>query len=118
MPVEFYKLLHVSGMFLLFCGLGSMLLGKSGEGAKPPKLGTILHGLGLLAILVAGFGLMARLGFGWQLWLILKIVVWVLLGAMPILVRKKIVPPALGWIVALALGVGAAYCAFYKPFVG
>ena len=46
MSLEFYKLLHISGLILLFVGLGGSLISEEAE--KPPKLAAILHGVGLL----------------------------------------------------------------------
>ena len=40
-----------------------------------------MHGIGLLISLVAGFGLMARLGVSFPGWAVAKIVIWLGLGA-------------------------------------
>lgn len=107
-----YKLLHLAGVMAVFMGLGISL---------PPetafrKQGGLFHGIGLLVILVAGFGLIAKLKYGFPLWVILKLVIWLALGALPVLGKKKVLPIAAVWVLALVLGVGAAYLGIYKPF--
>lgn len=118
MSLETYKIIHITGLALLFLGLGGMLLTPAD---KRPKLGYVLHGLGLLALLVAGFGLMARMGImgpgNWPVWLWCKMCVWLLMALLPMLVKKAIVPPFLGWLVAAAAGGAAAWLALLKPWI-
>ena len=93
-------------------GLGISLLPETAF----RKQGGMLHGIGLLVILVAGFGMIAKLHYGFPLWVILKLVIWLVLGALPVLVKKKVLPCAAVWVVALLLGCVAAYLGIYKPF--
>lgn len=123
MSAETYKIIHVVGLILLFMALGSTLLESRAPGQKPPRAAMILHGIGLLLMLVAGFGLLARTGitsFPWPIWVFVKFGVWVLLAALPIVVRKGLLPTAAGWIAAAALGGTAAWIglATVKPFIG
>ncbi|MES2856022.1 MAG: hypothetical protein V4692_09165, partial [Bdellovibrionota bacterium] len=65
MPYEFYLVLHIIGVLLVVGTLSSMSVhvingGDRNYGAK--KMISAVHGIGLLVILVAGFGLLARLG--------------------------------------------------------
>lgn len=121
MDYDTYKFLHILGLVLLMLGLGA-ILGAGREAAKARRLGAALHGLGLLVMLVAGFGLMARLeimGFAsWPLWVILKMGIWLVIAVLPVLVKKQVVPSAIGWLVAAALAATAAWLALTKPFVG
>ena len=107
-----YKLLHLAGVMAVFMGLGISLLPETAF----RKQGGLLHGIGLLVILVAGFGLIAKLKYGFPLWVILKLVIWLALGVLPVLGKKKVLPIAAIWALALVLGVGAAYLGIYKPF--
>jgi hypothetical protein len=116
MSTDTYRLLHLGGVILLFLGLGGVLIGRSGEGQKPPAAAMFAHGLGLLLVLAAGFALESRLGTGFPGWLWAKLGVWVVLGALPFLVRRGIVPASLGWLVALALGVFAVWLVLERPF--
>ncbi|MCA3009164.1 MAG: hypothetical protein INH34_12390 [Phycisphaerales bacterium] len=110
MDPTYYKLIHVVGALLLFCGLGGMLAGKGG------KLAGMLHGIGLLAMLVAGIGFAHKSGYGWPGWLLAKIGVWVLLGALPFLVKRGILGALGALVLALGLGATAVWLAQAKPF--
>ena len=123
MPYEFYKVLHLLGILLLFASLGGVamvgLRGGTDEEKKTFKKPLmIIHGVSLLVIFVAGFGLMARLGMmgsGWPTWIFGKLGVWLVVGGLAGLVAKR---QALGtgWYLVLpALGAVAAALAVYKP---
>ncbi len=68
MSYEFYQTLHVLGLFLLFSSLGAAALHAMNGGTKESnpsrKWVAITHGVGLLFVLVAGFGLLAKSGRG------------------------------------------------------
>jgi hypothetical protein len=69
-------------------------------------------------MLVAGFGMLARLQihWPWPTWVIAKVVIWVALAALPMLARRRRLP-ALAWVVLIAgLATGAAALALFKPF--
>ena len=73
--------------------------------------------LALIVILVAGFGLMAKLGMmkGWPTWIYGKLAIWVVLGAAATAVRKLADHGKL-WIVLLPVfGAVAAYLAILHP---
>lgn len=113
-----YKVLHLLGMFLLFAALGAMTLLQK-QGAERSKLASISHGVALLILLVSGFGLLARLGithdWSWPPWVYLKIVIWLLLGAALVAVRRAPRLAALWWWLFPLLGGVAAWLALYKP---
>jgi len=122
MPTEVYKLLHLLGIMLLFASLGGMailgLRGGEDREVKPlRKQLVIAHGVSLLVVFVAGFGLMARLGImsDWPTWIFLKLGLWLVLGAAVAVVRRT---PELGrlWLWLLPLvGAAAAWIAFTHP---
>ena len=115
MTPEIYRLLHVAGVLLLFLGLGGVLF--VGDGQKPGKLPMILHGLGLLVMVVAGVGTVHKDGaVDWGNWLYAKIGCWVLLAVMPVLIKKGILPRAIAWLFVLAIGATAVWLAQTKPF--
>lgn len=113
MSPELYRLLHVVGVLMLFVGLGGMFACEPGKG---PKLFPALHGIGLLVMLVAGIGFAHKSGLGWPNWLLAKIACWVLVGALPVLVKRGVVPRLAGVLLVLAVGATAAWLAQAKPF--
>ncbi|MGE3171479.1 MAG: hypothetical protein AB7O97_02560 [Planctomycetota bacterium] len=120
MTIVFYKVLHIVGLAMLLLGTGAALFAPK-DGPKQ-RLPMILHGVGLLVLLIAGFGAMAKLGLSaphdWPAWLILKMVVWFLAASMPALVRHGTVPKPVGWVVAVLLVASAAWLAIAKPSFG
>ena len=123
MSYEFYKVLHLLGLMLLFFSLGGYTLkgAPEGPGAKRAKiLLAVTHGVGLLFLLVAGFGLLAKLQLmkGIPVWAWCKLVVWLAFGAAPVAIKRTpaLVRPV--WAALVLLGTLAAYLAIFKPFTG
>lgn len=114
MSDQFYRLLHLTGVFMLFLGLGGMFASEAGKGSK---LYAVLHGLGFLLVLVCGFGLKERMAipFGTS-WLIAKIAILVLLGGLPVLAKRGVLPRPAAAMLAIGLGVAAFWLVRYKPF--
>jgi hypothetical protein len=110
MDPKYYQLIHVVGALLVFCGLGGMLLGQGS------KIAGMLHGIGLVAMLVAGIGFAHKSGYGWPNWMLAKIGVWVLIGALPFLVKRGVIGALGALVLALALGGTAVWLAQAKPF--
>lgn len=115
MSYQTYKLIHVIAVVVLFLGLGGMLACMRPD-QRAPRIFPVLHGLGLLGLVVAGFGAAARLEIGFPNWLIAKIGVWLLIGALPPMVRRGFVPAPLAWLMAAGLGGAAVWLAQIKPF--
>lgn len=116
MSYQVYNLLHVIGIVLAFMSLGALAFHGANGGDKDSNKvkGLIMasHGLGMLLLLVAGFGMLAKLGSmsnGLPGWLHPKLLVWVLVGAAPAVLTRK---PEWGkamWFVLLVLFTVAAY---------
>ncbi len=112
---EMYHFLHAAGALLLFLSLGGVLLTPAG--AKPSKMAMALHGIALLVMGVAGFGAVSKdPAIDWGNWLYAKIGCWVFLAALPVLVRKGMVPRMLALLLAIAAGATAVWLAQAKPF--
>lgn len=115
-----YKVIHLLGILLLVCGLGglwAMAAAATDESRRAArKLVLATHGAAMFFILFAGFGMLARLGItgGWPLWVWLKIGIWVLLGALPVLLRKPETPSRAWFYLAPILGTVAAWAAIFK----
>ncbi len=121
MPYELYKVLHIIGVLLVIGSLSAMclhVLNGGDRNHKSRKLVAGIHGLGLLIVLVAGFGLLARLGLvqGLPSWAIAKLVIWIILGGIPALIYRKKNMAGLFWACVFAFAALAAYLAIYKPF--
>ena len=120
MPIHFYQILHIAGIIMIFTGYGALLacsLIKSDD-ASVRKLGSATSGIGLLLVLVAGFGMMAKLGYSITTpWLIVKLLIWFTLGGMTALINRKPELAKMLWWVILGLGLLAAIMVYYGRLV-
>ena len=115
-----YKILHLSGIFMVLLSVGGVALHVINGGNKDFEAKKFIgkfHGVGLLFILVAGFGMLARLHEGaLQGWVITKIFVWLSFAGITALIYRSGSKAKLYFVLALFLSVTAAYMALYKPF--
>lgn len=116
-----YKLLHILGFSMAFMGLGALaLLAVDGAtaGKRGRALGGAFHGIGLILLLVSGFGMIARYGYGFPPWVWAKMALWILFGALLVLVRRAPQHATLLWVSLPLLGLLAAWLALWKPGMG
>ena len=119
---EIYKLFHLFGIIMLFVSVGGVMLYALNGGMKVNNTGrktaAITHGIGLVFVLVAGFGLLARVGISWPWpgWVFVKLIIWLILGGVTGLIYKLGSRGQWLWYVVILLGVIAAYMAIFKPF--
>lgn len=123
MSHQLYNVIHIIGIILLMSALGGAAVRVMTAGSDAPgtrRLLAALHGTGVLFVLVGGFGMLARLGFmhggSFPGWLWVKLAIWGLLAAAPLIPRRR---PTWARPLLLALpllGGIAAYMAIYKPF--
>ena len=109
--IDIYRLLHVISLLLLTAASFSALAAPTPERRKKFL---ILTGVLSLTMLIGGFGLVARLQYGWPLWILVKVVCWVALSALAGLAFRK--PESTGKLAmlgALVLAIGAFMV--YKP---
>jgi hypothetical protein len=116
MSYEFYKALHILGIALLFLAFGGLaghaLNGGTKDTNKARGLMLASHGLGLVLILVAGFGMLAKTGGGMLPgWVHPKLLIWLLLGAATLPLQRKTAMAKPMWFVLPLLAVTAAYLA-------
>lgn len=116
-----YKIFHLLGMLLVFAAAGGVAVHAAVGGDKEanPLRRTVAigHGIGLVLMLVAGFGMLAKIGASVASgWLLTKVAIWLVLGASTVLPYK--VRGLAGAMLSLLplLGALAAYMAIYKPF--
>lgn len=120
-PYEFYKVMHILGLMLLFTGLSGVLFSFALQKNVPGKWKALTfssHGLGMLLILVGGFGMAARLELtsGLPHWIYAKLIVWGLLGLSVSLAKRKAQQGLLLIGLFTLLGFAGTYFAVYKPF--
>lgn len=120
MSYEFYKIAHLLGIFLLTSGLMGVFFtvwsGTAFQG-KIKSMSFALHGIGLLIMLVSGFGLLARMGLvaGLPTWVYFKLGLWAFFAlAISVLKRKGHLGMPL-YLVLLAGYFCAAYIGVIKP---
>ncbi len=91
MSIDFYRYLHILGLILLAFSLGIACIPQEGlPGSKLKKTRAISHGIGLLLLFVAGFGLLAKLQIHWPYpwWVYAKLLVWLGLGLSGLIFKK------------------------------
>lgn len=112
MSYQFYKILHFVGLAAVLTALSIRI----GGGERMKKATGIVHGVGMLIMLVGGFGLLARLGLhSFPGWVWAKLALWVILGgSLALISRQK--SPAGTWIGLIVITAIGAYLASYKPF--
>ena len=126
MSFDFYRVVHLLGIFMLFCAIGGLaaFAWLTRKNPQDPENATMrrrivaLHGVAMLVILVAGFGLMGKSGLmkqSWPLWIYGKLGLWLVMGAAAQFVRRS-GPLGRMWLVVLPFVGGlAAYLAVFKP---
>ena len=108
--------LHLAGALGLFTALGAIINAGS-DGA--PKWANILHGVSLLVLLLFGLHMLFAPPMKWAAnapggWWHAKVVIWLFLGAVPALAKRKVLPaPALLGLV-IAAGAGAGFLGLAK----
>lgn len=109
-----FKVIHLAGVIGLFTALGSIITsGKDGKN----KLGGILHGISLILIFIGGFGMIGMLKYGFPWWVIVKLVIWLAMGAMLSVGKRELLPRPATFGIVLALGIAAAYLGIYGKWI-
>lgn len=105
-----YKLIHLVGIAAVALGTGGMMANGNNR-----KVFAIWQGVGLLVMLVSGFGLLAKLNLGFPHFAIVKTVLWILVAAMPVILRKLKAPLSAAILVSLTLVGILAWLGVTKP---
>ena len=113
-----YKTVHLVGVFMVLLSIGALILLYAVKEERPAlrKLAFATNGIGLLLALVAGFGLIAKLGLGFPIWVLIKILIWVAFLGLASMIKRQPGSAAAFWWTTLALASAAAYLALFKPF--
>ena len=112
MDYTFYKIAHLIGISVLALGVGGMM-----AGGEKRKTFAMLQGIGLLVMLVTGFGLLAKLKFTPYVppFAIVKIVLWLVIGMLPMIFRKLKTPLPVCILISLTLVGILAWLGVMKP---
>ncbi len=123
MSYEFYKTIHMIGIISLFFALGALCFFKmthSSGGQIVPfkKLVMSTHGVALLALLISGFGMIAKIhvNWPWPIWLWGKITLWLSFGLMARVISKQKKQNAVLYGTILFLAFVAVLLVEFKPF--
>lgn len=118
-----YWYMHIFGIALLVMAIGGVALHAMSGGTKQASGGRGLaaasHGLGLLLILTAGFGMLARLGIvqgGLPGWVWAKLAVWAAIGGLFMVPYRKPTLARPVWFLTALLVLCAGWLAHAKPF--
>jgi hypothetical protein len=110
MSPAFYHIAHLVGLIFVFTGFGALLSAETARSAMK------WHGIGLVISLVSGFGLVAKLGLSYSSpWLIVKMALWLVLGFLPVLARRKVLPAKAVLLLAILTGAVLAWLGYLKP---
>jgi len=115
-----YKLFHLTGIMMVFLSLGGAMVYAINGGVKANnqwrKAVGITHGIGVVLILVSGFGMLARLGihWPWPAWVMIKLVIWLLIGVLTAIIYRLGSASKTLWYVTILLGILAAVLGLFK----
>ncbi|NVB42575.1 hypothetical protein G6O69_32425 [Pseudenhygromyxa sp. WMMC2535] len=119
---QLYNLLHVLGIILVFMAFGGWafhgISGGTKETNKARALLAATHGVGILLIIIAGFGMLARvrsMQAGLPGWLHPKLFIWVLFAAAPAVFNRKPEWSKALWFLFPLLAAVSAYFAINHP---
>ena len=120
---DLYWYAHMLGIALLILSIGGVALHAMSGGTKDTSGGRAVaaasHGLGSLLILVAGFGMLAKLELvsgGLPGWVWAKLLIWLTIGLAFVVPYRKPELSKLVWFGVAFLMLLAAILAHSKPF--
>jgi hypothetical protein len=105
-----YQIIHLIGLAAIAIGMGGMMANGNNR-----KHFAIWQGVGLLVVLIAGFGMLAKGKLGMPHFAIVKLILWVVLGVMPVTLRKLKAPVSAAILVFLTLVGILAWLGVTKP---
>ena len=112
MPPVVYYVIHIISLFVLAGLAYGMVHSKQ---PKPYKIG---YGIASFFVLLGGFGLMAKIGYGFadNPWLTIKLLIWIGLAVViPALVKRKKLSMNITVLMSVLLGL-AVLMVYIRPF--
>lgn len=106
---------------MIFFSLGGVVMHVINGGSRDysfRKVASIVHGIGMVLVLVAGFGMLARLNIHWPWpgWVFAKVILWLIFGAALGLIYRFADHAKLIWWITLILAIFTVYVVMFKPF--
>jgi hypothetical protein len=115
-----FRIIHLTGLTLTVMGLAGVLASRAASEAvfKKRWIFHASHGVGMLLLVVSGFGLAGLLGLMHPVpgWLKGKLVIWLLAGGAMVLATRLSRFAGVVLIFIAALVLAAAWLAISKPF--
>ena len=98
-----------------------LLIGVTFQAFAAPEAGrrkkiVMTSGILSLVMLVAGFGLLTKLGYGFPMWIIIKVVCWLGLSAMAGIAFRRPEKVKVLTLVTTVLLLTALFMVYQKPF--
>jgi hypothetical protein len=112
-----YRIIHLVGLAALTLGLGGMLASGGILAGGNRKTFAIWNGVALLVLLISGFGLLAKLHLGFPHFAIMKVILWLVIGALPVLFRRLKLPLSAAIVIVLVLVGVMAWLGATKPLL-
>lgn len=109
MSPAIYHYIHLIGLICVFIGFGALLSENSKTAMK-------WHGIGLLLSFVSGFAMISKLSIPFtSTWLLIKMGLWLVLGFLPVLAKRRVLTPHAVVLLAAVCGAVLAYLGYMKP---
>lgn len=123
MSYQIFLIVHLIGAFFVVFSLGGSLLQAIVSGDKNyefKKAIGIIHGVGLLLLFVAGFGLIGKVGYSpIPFWIWIKMAIWVFFGVVSALAfrSKSKSKSKLLWAISIILFITVIVLVKIKPVI-
>lgn len=109
-----YSILHVVAAFIL---VGMTFSAFANPAPERRGFVMMVGGIASLVMVIAGFGLHAKLGIqGFPGWLIVKVAAWLALSAVSGIAFRKPTMIGLLAVISMVAVVASVYCVYFKPF--
>jgi len=109
-----YYFLHVTGVMLL---LGFTFKAFAAPQPEHKSKTMMMTGIFSLVVLIAGFGLLAKLGHSFASgWVIVKLVAWLGIAGLSGMAYRKPEKAGTYSLIAIVLVAAAVYAVYFKPF--
>ena len=113
MSYSFYHIIHLLSVFVL---VGTAIWAISNPSKVEKKKVLMISGIASLVTLIAAFGLLHVTGFGFPMWAIVKLGVWLALSAIVGIAYKKPEKRAAMLLIVIVLVATAIAMVSLKPF--